>query len=69
MSILNLNDILVVISLLNDKFLDLTKFKAFADNKSNVCKIMISLLDRVEYIVGKGCFLKVVKSWDCVVKV
>ena len=32
----------------HDKFLDLTKFKAFADNKSYVGKITISLLDTVE---------------------
>ena len=38
----------------NDKFLDSTKPKAFADNKSYVCKIMISLLDRVENIVGNA---------------
>ena len=39
-------------SLPNDKILNMTKLKAFADNKSNVTK-MISLLDRVENIVGK----------------
>ena len=44
----------VVKSLPNDKFLDSTNFKAFADDKSNVGKIIISLLDRVENIVGKG---------------
>ena len=41
-------------SLPNDKILDLTKFKALADDKSNVAKIIISLIDRVENIVGKG---------------
>ena len=35
------------------EILYLTKFKAFADNKSIVAKIMISLLDRGENIVGK----------------
>ena len=33
--------------------LDLTKFKAFADNQWNIGRIMISFLDRVENIVGK----------------
>ena len=41
-------------SLPSDKFLDLTKFKAFAVDKSPVAKIMISRLDRIENIVGKG---------------
>ena len=31
-----------------------TKFKAFADDKSNVTKLMISVFHRVENIVGKG---------------
>ena len=35
------------------KFLDSTKFKTFSDYKSNVAE-SISLLDRVENIVGKG---------------
>ena len=30
------------------------KFKAFADNKLNVTKFMISVYDSVENIVGKG---------------
>ena len=38
----------------NNNFLDLAKLKAFADNKLNVAKIMISVFDRVENIVGKG---------------
>ena len=41
-------------SLPNSKILDVTKFKAFTDNKLNVAKIMISLLDRTENTVGKG---------------
>ena len=41
-------------SLPNDNFLDWTKFKAFADDKSNVAKNLIFLFDRVENIVGKG---------------
>ena len=39
-------------------FLDWTKFKAFADDKLNVAKIMISVFDQVKNIVGKG-----EKSW------
>ena len=35
-------------SLPSDKFLDFTKFKAFADNKSAVAKIVISQQDRVK---------------------
>ena len=31
-----------------------TKFKAFADNNFIVAKIMISVFDRAENIVGKG---------------
>ena len=38
----------------NDKILDFTKLKAFADNKLNVAKIIICLFDKVENIVGKG---------------
>ena len=37
-----------------DKILDQTKLKAFADDKSNVTKMIISVFDRVENIVGKG---------------
>ena len=40
--------------LTNDKILDVTKFKAFADDKINVVQMMISVFDRVENIVGKG---------------
>ena len=36
------------------QILDWTKFKVFADNKYNVAKIMISVLDRVENSVRKG---------------
>ena len=43
-----------LISLPNDTYLDLTKFKAFADDKLNVVKIMIYQQDRVVNIVGKG---------------
>ena len=38
----------------HDKILDLTKLKAFADEKLNVSKMIISVFDRVENIVGKG---------------
>ena len=37
----------------NDKILDCSKFKAFADDKSNV-KMMISFFDKVDNAVGKG---------------
>ena len=36
------------------KLLDMTKLKAFADNKLNFDKMTISLLDRVENTEGKG---------------
>ena len=38
----------------NEKILDLTKLKEFADKKLNVAKMTISLFDRVENTVGKG---------------
>ena len=38
----------------NDKILDVTKLKAFADNKSNIAKMTISLFDRVENTVRQG---------------
>ena len=38
----------------HDKILDQTNFKVFADDKLNVTKIIISVFDRVENIVGKG---------------
>ena len=38
----------------DDKILDWSKLKAFADDNLNVAKMMISLYDRVEKIVGKG---------------
>ena len=43
----------MVNSLPNDKILDMTKLKAFTDNKINVAQIMISVFDRVENIVEK----------------
>ena len=42
-------------SLPNNKILDLTKLKAYADDKINLAQMMISVFDdRVENIVGKG---------------
>ena len=38
----------------NDKILDLSKFKAFADHKLNVTQKMKFVSSRVENIVGKG---------------
>ena len=38
----------------NNKVLAMSKLKAFADNKIDVVKMMISLLDRIEKTVGKG---------------
>ena len=37
-----------------DKILDRTKLKAFADDKLNVAKMIIFLLNRIENIVKKG---------------
>ena len=37
-----------------DKILNVTKLKAFADDKSNAAKIANSLCNRVENAVGKG---------------
>ena len=38
----------------HDNILEETKLKAFADDKLNVTKIIISVYDRVENVVGKG---------------
>ena len=38
----------------DDKILDLTKLKAFANDKLNIAKMTVFLYDRVENIVGKG---------------
>ena len=40
--------------LLDDKILDWSKLKSFADNNLKVVKMPIYVLDRVENIVGKG---------------
>ena len=37
-----------------DKVLDQTELKAFADDKLSVTKMIIFVFDRVENIVGKG---------------
>ena len=70
----------------NDKFLDWSKLKAFAEYKINVIEKQKSFWELVENIVGKeenaglpafssfptmfskSFFLRVVRSWDCVVK-
>ena len=41
-------------SLPNNKILDRSQLKAFADNKINVTKTLKFVLGRVEKIVGKG---------------
>ena len=41
-------------SLPNGKILDVTKLKAFVEDKINIAQITISVFDRVENIVGKG---------------
>ena len=64
-------------SLLNDKTLAWSKLKAFADDKLDVVKMMISLFESLENTVEKGenagyqfskAFIhRVVKSGDCVI--
>ena len=46
--------ILSVNPLPHDKTLDQTKSKAFVNDKFSVTKMIISVFDRVENIVGKG---------------
>ena len=38
----------------HNNILDQTKLKAFADDKLNITKMIISVFDREENIVGKG---------------
>ena len=45
---------IVINSLPNDKFLDRSKLKAVADDKSNVAEKLKIVLGRVENIEGKG---------------
>ena len=40
--------------LTNDKILDMTKLKAFADEKLNIAWMTISLFNRIENTVEKG---------------
>ena len=44
---------LTLMGLSNDKILDLSKFKLFADNKMNVAKMMIYVFHSAENIAGK----------------
>ena len=44
----------MVNSLPNNKNLDRSKLKAFADDKNNVLRTMTFVFDTVENIVGKG---------------
>ena len=46
----------------NNKFLDITKLKAFADDKLNVAKMTFSLCDRVK----KHCMLPAFSSFSTV---
>ena len=46
-------DLFVINPLPNDNFLDMTKLKAFADDKLEVAKMTISLCGRLENTVGK----------------
>ena len=48
------NSILFINSWPNDKFLDRTKLRAFADDKLSIAVMMISLLYKAENAMGKG---------------
>ena len=50
----NIHHLSHINSLSNNKILEVTKVKAFADNKSNIAKMTISLHDSVENTVRKG---------------
>ena len=52
--LLFLSSCLPVNPLPNDKILDLSKLKAFVDNKINVTEKLIFVLGRMENIAGKG---------------
>ena len=45
------------LTLPNDNFLYLTKFKTFADDKLNITRIMISVFDKIETLWEKGKML------------
>ena len=49
-----LREKVVLNSLPNDKILDVTNLKVFAEDKFNVAKMTVSLFDRVENTVGNG---------------
>ena len=49
----------------NDKILDVTKLKAFADIKLNSAKMTISLFDRVENTAGKEKMLNFLLCPQC----
>ena len=54
------------LTLPNDKMLDWSILKAFADDKFKVAKMIIFVFDRVENIVGKRrkcCYMSSVKSF------
>ena len=53
LSSINENLFVNIKSLPHSKFLDMTKLKAFTDDKLNVAKMTVSLCDRVENSVGK----------------
>ena len=52
----------------NEKFLDMTKLKAFADDKLNVAKTTISLCDSIENTMGKEkkCWIQAFSSFSTV---
>ena len=52
--LLETGDCVVCNPLPNDKILDLSNLKAFADGKLDFTKMAISLCDKVENTVGKG---------------
>ena len=77
---LQFKDLAIEISLFkpltNGKILDLTKLKAFADDRFNIAKLRISLFAQSRKHCGKRrkCwfskyfFSRVAKSQDCVIK-
>ena len=65
------------LTLSNDKILDWSKLKAFADNNINLTRKLKLDLEWIENIVGnvlspqwfrQANLYRVVKYWDCVVK-
>ena len=45
--------LVAIMTLPNEKKMDMTKLKAFADDNLNIAKMTISLFDKVENTVGK----------------